>query len=36
MMKSNSLTNRILALAMTLVMILGMLPSGFVSVDIPL
>ena len=33
MMKSNSLTNRILALAMTLVMILGMLPSGIVSAE---
>ena len=32
-MKSNSLTNRILALALTLVMILGMLPSGIVSAE---
>ena len=33
MMKSNSLANRILALALTLVMVLGMLPSGFTSAD---
>ena len=33
MMKSNSLTNRILALALTLVMILGMLPSGRVTAE---
>ena len=33
MMKSNSLTNRILAFALTLVMILGMLPSGLVSAE---
>ena len=33
MMKSNSLTNRILALVLTLVMVLGMMPSGFTSAD---
>ena len=33
MLKSNSLINRILALALTLVMILGMMPSGIVSAE---